>query len=394
MTTNLRRSMGLFLIAGAAILPACSGSTSFSIGGQSVDEAAEQLIAGDLAGQLGLGELTPTCDELDDPEVGTTFTCTASTADGRVVEFDGVVDGEDHISLESSNVVSGPVIAEALYQALNEDDPAAGLLPGAVHCGGEKIVLVDRQMTCEVDSAAGEPGTVAVTFTDVHSGAFDYTFTPASAAGVATTTTEAASAEGSFQTTAEAVVLRSGDFDAGWEEGPQPPPTVDYRIIDGCEYVGDLVEADGSLAQADSSEFTLGDITVDHSVRVYADIQAATDIVLQWAEQATVDCVVRGAEQAAGAALESGELAPFEEVDFSLQAFDDHVGEPRVTNLELTSTLSGPGQQLVMINDQYFIQVGRIASRVRVLSPDTPWEGTQAVLDLVTERMIAAASGV
>lgn len=179
MTTNLRRSMGLFLIAGVAILPACSGSTSFSIGGQPLHEAAEELIAGDLADQLGLGALTPTCGEIDDPEVGATFTCTATTADGTVVEFDGVVDGEDHINIESTNVVSGPVIEQALYQALSEDNPAAELLPDGVDCGGERVVLVDRQMTCEVDAAAGEAGTVDVTLTDIDNGEFDYTFTPA-----------------------------------------------------------------------------------------------------------------------------------------------------------------------------------------------------------------------
>ncbi len=386
-----RRSVGLFLVLGAAIiLTACSGSASFSIGGQPLHEAAEELIAGDLADQLGLGVLTPTCNEVDDPAVGTTFTCTATTSDGQVVEFDGVVDREDHINIESTNVVSGPVIEQALYQALNEDNPAAGLLPDGVDCGGEKVVLVAQKMTCEVNPAVGEAGTATLNLTDIDSGEFDYTFTPSSPAEATTTTTEATATEVSPETIAEAVVLQFSDFGVGWEEGPQTPTTVDYRIIEDCEYVGDLVEADGFLVEVDSPEFTMGDITVEHSVRVYADTQTATDIVLLWAEQTTVDCVVLGAEQAAGAAIESGELAPFDEVEFSLQAFEDHIGEPRLTNLELTNTLIAPDQQLVVINDQYFIQVGRIASRVGVLSPDTPWEGTQAVLELVVERMTAA----
>lgn len=323
----IRRAVCLSLVVGAAMsMAGCSGS--FSIGGQPVHEAAEELIAGDLADQLGLGELTPTCDEVEDPGVGTTFTCTATTSDGRVVEFDGVVDREDHINIESTNVVSGPVIEQALYEALNNDNPAAGLSPDGVDCGGEKIILVNQQMTCEVNPAAGEAGTVTVTLTDVDSGDFDYTFTSSTPAEDTTTTTEAAATGTSPGSIAEAVVLTSDDFEDGWAEQRPTPSTVDYSGIEGCEFVGDLVDADGFLAEVDSPEFTMGDITVEHSVRVYADAATATDIVLVWAEQSTVDCVVAGAEQAAGADLDSGELAPFEEVEFNLQAFEDHVGSP------------------------------------------------------------------
>lgn len=166
--------------------------------------------------------------------------------------------------------------------------------------------------------------------------------------------------EVSLEEMAQSVLLNAGDLGVGWDEAPQSPAVVDYRIIDGCAFVGDLVDQDGYLAEVESSEFSMGLITVDHSVRVYADTQTATDIVLIWAEQAAVDCVVRGAEQAAGIARDSGELAPFEEVEFSLQSYEDHIGEPRSTNLELTNTLIAPDQQLVVINDQYFIQVGRM----------------------------------
>ncbi len=112
------------------------------------------------------------------------------------------------------------------------------------------------------------------------------------------------------------------------------------------------------MVQLESQDFMRGDLAVRHDVRVYPDVvPAVTDVVLVWAEQATVDRVVDGAEVAAGDAIETGELAPFTEVEFSLQAYEDHVGEPRFTNLELTNTLIAPDQRVIFINDAYFIQI-------------------------------------
>ena len=59
----------MLVVGAAATLAACSGTASFSIGGQPLHEAAEELIAGDLADRLGLGALTPTCDEVGDLRV-------------------------------------------------------------------------------------------------------------------------------------------------------------------------------------------------------------------------------------------------------------------------------------------------------------------------------------
>ena len=376
----------------ALVAAACSGSASFSIGGQSVEEAAEELIAGELAEQIGLGELTPSCPAVEDPEVGVTFSCTATTPDGLTIEFAGVVDREDHINVEATNLVSGPEIEQRFYETLNAQNPDAGLTPDGVDCGGDVIVLVDEQLTCDVSPQNAPAQTATLTVIDIATGEFEFTFGPGDE-GAASTTTEApatdtTTAEASLEELAQSVLLEAGDLGAGWTEAPSTESQVDYSTIEGCEFV----DADGFLVEADSSEFSMGDLTVDHSVRFYADSQAATDIVLVWAEQATVDCVVQGAEEAAQAALDAGELAPFEEVSFSLQVFEDLVGEPRLTNLELTNTLVAPDQELVVINDQYFIQLGRIVSRVGVLSPDAPWEGTPEILDIVAERMAAAAS--
>ncbi len=86
----LRARTLLLTLATLFVVTACSGDISFSIGGQSVDDAAVELIEGDLADQIGLGELTAACPEVPDAEVGTEFDCTATTADGAVIEIAGV----------------------------------------------------------------------------------------------------------------------------------------------------------------------------------------------------------------------------------------------------------------------------------------------------------------
>lgn len=394
------RSPALVALLGLAILvSACSGSASFSIGGQTVEEAAEELIAGDLAEQIGLGALIPDCPAVDDPEVGTTFACTATTADGQIITIDGVVDREDHIDLKATNLVAGPPIEQQLAETLQTQNPDAGLTADGVDCGGEVIVLVDQQLTCEIRPANAPMQIATLTVIDSATGEFEFTLAPGpggeeeQAAQEATTSTSNATSTGadaSLEAIAQAVVLQADDFAAGWSEAPATQFDTDYSSIAGCEFVGDLIDDDGFLVEVDSSEFSMGDVTVDHSVRVYADSQTATEIVLVWAEQATVDCVVQGAQQQAQGSLNAGELEPFEEVNFNLQSYEDHAGEPRTTNLELTSTLIAPDQQLVVINDQYFVQVGRLVSRIGVVSPDAPWEGTPEVLGLVAERMAAA----
>ncbi len=380
----------MFLMSG------CSGSASFSIGGQTVEEAAEELIAGDLAELIGLGELTPACPEVEDPEVGTTFRCTAETPAGQTIDFDGVVDEEDHINLEATNLVPAAPIEERFYEILDSQSPGSGLAPDGVDCGDEMVVLVDRQMTCEVRVGDATPRIATLTITDVSTRNFEFAFESTVEEESSPTTeaapTEAPTAATDLEAIAQAAVLETDDFNGQWSEEPQTPSTVDYGLIDGCEFLGDLIDNDGFLVEADSSEFSSGDITVDHSIRIYADSSTATDVVLFWAQQAPIDCVVLGAEQAAGAALSSGELAPFEEVTFSLQSYENHIDEPRSTNLELTNTLIAPDQELVIINDQYFIQSGRVVSSVGVISPDTPWETTPDLLDLVAERTAEAAA--
>lgn len=315
-------------------------------------------------------------------------------------------------------------IAEAEVEEKAEDalEAQIGSRP-EIDCPGDLDAEVGATMRCTLTAADGTTAGVTVTVTsvdgsdaqfdvvvdDAAGGATDTTApatedttassetTATTEADAATSSTEApaedATATGDPAAVAESVLLTTEELGVGWTEAPATESLVDYATVAGCEFMVDLVDSDGFAAEAESGDFSMGDIGVDHSVRVYPSADVATDVVLQWAEQATVDCVVAGAEQGAQAAFDSGDLAPFEGVEFDLQAYNDHVGEPRITNLELTNTLTGPEGTLVLINDRYFLQVGNIVSNVGFLSPDGLWDGRDAVLQLVVQKMNEAAGG-
>ena len=106
----MRRSVLTVMVFGLATgLSACSANVEFSIGGQPPEDAAVDLIEGELSDDLGLA-MTGECDDVDDPEVGVSFECTGTTDDGRVVEFDATIDEEDHISVFSVNVVNAGAV--------------------------------------------------------------------------------------------------------------------------------------------------------------------------------------------------------------------------------------------------------------------------------------------
>lgn len=88
--------------------------------------------------------------------------------------------------------------------------------------------------------------------------------------------------------------------------------------------------------------------------------------------------------------MDSGELAPFTGVNFGITRLDNVVGEPRVTNFEITTTLSSPDDELVLITDIYLMQVGRSVSRVLIQNPATTWGQTNQLLEAIFERMSQA----
>ena len=116
------------------MVSACMGSASLQIRGQSVDEAAVELINGDFAQMVGIGPLTTTCDEVVEPEVGTEFGCLSTSGDNQTIEWGVRVDRDNHIDVQSHNVV-----LQLTLDALEQD--AVAVLYGdnplgvAIDCG-------------------------------------------------------------------------------------------------------------------------------------------------------------------------------------------------------------------------------------------------------------------
>jgi hypothetical protein len=93
------RTLIAALAAGTFALVACSaGSTDFK-------DAAEKAIKSENGG-LGKGS-TATCEKPSSTDVGTTFECTGTAADGTVYAITATIDKKDHVLVNSTGIVSG-----------------------------------------------------------------------------------------------------------------------------------------------------------------------------------------------------------------------------------------------------------------------------------------------
>jgi hypothetical protein len=151
----------LFAIGVILLLAAgCSLDVSVSFGGADAAAAAVDLIEGTLADQAGIGRLDATCQEIDDPEFGDTFTCTATTEEGETIRFDAVVEEDDMVDVESVNLVTsaGLTVIEGLAVKALEENVGQTLGIENFECGDRGLVV--------------EPGgTIACVLTDPVSGA-------------------------------------------------------------------------------------------------------------------------------------------------------------------------------------------------------------------------------
>jgi len=147
---------------------ACSGNVSFSIGGQSAEDAASELIEGELSDQVGL-VLTAACPELDDPSEGDQFDCTGTAEDGRVVLF--TVDiGDKEVFANSTNMLvesAVPGFEQSIVDALNAENNL-GLPDGSLDCGsGPVIVGSDSTVLCRLsDPNSADVYDTTITITD------------------------------------------------------------------------------------------------------------------------------------------------------------------------------------------------------------------------------------
>lgn len=153
-------------------------STSLSIGGQTVDAAAVSLIESDLAEEFDL-PLEATCPTVDNAAVGSEFECTATDPEGRTLEFDVLVDAEDHIEVSSINVVRADALAdiEAELDSRLVDVADEPLLSD---CGDDTVILGEsREMVCQIGTSA-EPSltTADVTVVDTTTGEMRFELVP------------------------------------------------------------------------------------------------------------------------------------------------------------------------------------------------------------------------
>lgn len=140
--------------AALLMLAACSASSS------DFKSTAEDLIEGDIAEQSALGDLSATCEKPDgDPKPGDVFACTATTADGRTIEFTSTVEEDDKVNVESTNLITvdGLASIEQVAVAALEQEIGQTLGQENFDCGSEPVIVdaSPASLTC----ALTDPGT-------------------------------------------------------------------------------------------------------------------------------------------------------------------------------------------------------------------------------------------
>ena len=173
--TALRAPIVLVTVALVLVLAACSSEPEVDT---SVDPKtlAEQMIAGELATNIGLGPLTGVCSDPGPLAVGSAFGCTATTEQGQVIQVAGAVNSEGRLQLTTSNLVSAaalPSFERDAAAALN-NSVGSNFTADAVDCGNTSLVLpADFVMGCALKQpASGEVFDLTLTITNLDARTF------------------------------------------------------------------------------------------------------------------------------------------------------------------------------------------------------------------------------
>ncbi|MEL6891327.1 MAG: hypothetical protein AAFP84_07015, partial [Actinomycetota bacterium] len=125
-------------------------------------QSGEVLIETELEEQLDLGELTASCDQPDDSEVGTEFRCSATTEDDRVIEFLGVFTSEDEIFVSPTNLLTAAEVDVVREQSARILSPEVGsdIDPSQIECpAGDPVFLVGDTDGAVLECTITDPGT-------------------------------------------------------------------------------------------------------------------------------------------------------------------------------------------------------------------------------------------
>lgn len=156
---NLGLGVGLLGLVG--ILAACGGDAR---------ETATAVIETEIADQVGLGELTADCEEPENPVVGETFACSATTESGELIRLTVEFEDDDRIFVLPTNVLLGddmPLVEAEAAQVLG-DEIGVEIDASDVDCGDDSRVMdANDQMTCTItDTSSGTTFELVVTLTE------------------------------------------------------------------------------------------------------------------------------------------------------------------------------------------------------------------------------------
>jgi hypothetical protein len=165
-------TFSLFVLA--LVVSGCSFSAS--VGG-TPKSAAVEVIEGDLATELSLGEIEAECGEPPNDDEGSTFLCTSESESG-LVRWEATVVDEDTVNVQSLNVLVDDDVVALEVAAAGEIEQVVGVPLGTENfeCDDAPVVLgaADEVVCALSDPANGDVYDTTLTITDMSSGAFEF----------------------------------------------------------------------------------------------------------------------------------------------------------------------------------------------------------------------------
>ncbi|MEO1059559.1 MAG: DUF4333 domain-containing protein [Actinomycetota bacterium] len=104
------RSVVVFVATVSVVVGGCS--FSFGTSDTLDSESAAELVNDEFTEALGLGELDTECDVPDDLEEGDEISCTSSTGDGEVIQWQGAASSSSEFDIETINLLNVDAVAE------------------------------------------------------------------------------------------------------------------------------------------------------------------------------------------------------------------------------------------------------------------------------------------